>query len=214
MDIIKVYKSAGDFIIELIINKADRNNLNRNVHDKNYAKYRIERAFVDKIYHKFNNKKELTEIISDWDANFKYRKGEYVTEITYDPDIDNVCTTGIHFYLTFEAAYYHNFGYPNNYTGEYKSWYSNGRLEVICQYNRGRKNGLYIAYNIDGVMILKSNLKNDLRDGLVEYWYDNGNNKERYSIVDGNREGLYEEWNENGQIKERVFYKNGEIVCS
>lgn len=52
------------------------NNLNRHVIDKNYAKYRCDKAFVINIYYKYSNgkKEEIAFISSDYDPNFVYTK--------------------------------------------------------------------------------------------------------------------------------------------
>ena len=56
--IIKGYKSAGNYIIELDIDTSiGYNNLKRKVVNTNYAKYRCSSAFVVKIYNKYTRRK-------------------------------------------------------------------------------------------------------------------------------------------------------------
>ena len=50
------------------------------------------------------NSVEATEFQSLHDASFIYRLGETVEEPEYDGDIRVECTTGIHFFKTFEEA--------------------------------------------------------------------------------------------------------------
>lgn len=133
---IKGYKSAHDFIIQLNIT-SPFNNLSRRVEDKNYAKYRCDQAYVDKIYNKFT-KHEIDCIQSDFDNNFIYKKGQYVFVNNYDHDINNICTNGIHFYLSEEAAFFHNikdYIYINEYTGIYKEWDNDGQTKIWLQYD-------------------------------------------------------------------------------
>lgn len=54
-----------------------------------------------------------------------YKKGCYVTEPKYD-DRNVVCTNGIHFYLTKEVAFFHNFKIKNDFNGIFKKWYNEG----------------------------------------------------------------------------------------
>ena len=207
---LKVYKSAKDYIIELLIDKSDKNNLGRRVYDSNYAKYRTEKAFVTRIYNKWDNQNEISEIRSDFDSKFIYRRGQFISELHYNNnDDDEVYVEGIHFYLTEEAAYYHNFHYflgNGIYTGEYKSYFDDGKLKCKCQYYAGKIDGLYLEYNNSGTLVSRYHIK----DGLFEFWHNNGNPKEKYTIVNSQKQGSYEKWYENGDLETKCFYdENG-----
>lgn len=143
-DVIRVYKSAHDKIIEIDVDLSTAmTNLTRNVIDKNYAKYRCSEARVVNIYDKYDENKECHSIPSDYDNKFVYIKGKNVAVTNYDQNDDAICTNGIHFFLTKEAAYY----YGNcvcsrctcSYTGRCKQWNEDGGLEYdryyICGYS-------------------------------------------------------------------------------
>lgn len=67
-----VYKSAGEYIIELQIDTTSiKSNLDKKIIDKNYAKYRCDEALVVKIYNKYTND-EIDIITSDFDDKFTY----------------------------------------------------------------------------------------------------------------------------------------------
>ncbi len=123
------YKSGGEYIITLEIPNESPNNLKRsNVVDKNYAKFRCQKAKVLSICHKqlFTH---IESSISNYDPNFVYTVGEWI-EIPldeYDTNIEKVCKSGIHFYTTYEAAYHHNI-IPEN--GIKKEWYESGQLFI------------------------------------------------------------------------------------
>src|ERR1700722_9317452 len=104
-----VYKSAFNCIIELEINpQTAKTNLDRdNVVDKNHAKFRCNKARVLKIYNKFTNC-EYDNVYSNHNELFIYEKGKDVEVLDYDTDKNKVCTQGIHFYLTKEAAFFYN----------------------------------------------------------------------------------------------------------
>jgi len=179
------YKSANNSIIELEINKSTRTNLNRKVINSNHARYRTEIAFVTKIYNKFS-RKEINHIESDVDKSCIYYKGKYISVDNYDNNNDIVYTSGIHFYLTFETAFYHNFDFTG-YTGEYKTWYASGALESKINYINGLKNG------------------------LNQMWYENGKLMLSSMNKDNKLDGLCMRWSSDGVLKYKSIYKNGQI---
>src|SRR5580700_9193907 len=130
------YKHANDCFIVVLQSLPDTiSNLGRpGVVDMYHAKFRMNRALVVDIYHR-DTKEKKTSVTSMHDSNFVYTVGQIVSEPRYDPDQSEVCTQGIHFFLTEEAAYH--FGYiecltPEN--GVVKSWSDNGRLEYEVHY--------------------------------------------------------------------------------
>ena len=50
---------------------------------------------------------------------------------------------------------------------------------------------------------------NDPLTAKVEQYYENGQLKHLYTVIDGKKEGLYQEWHENGQLETKVTYVNG-----
>lgn len=188
--IIRVYKSANDCLIVMDIDLSiAKTNLSRKVFDKKYAKYRCDQAKVIKIYKKNYNsivstEQEIDKIYSDYDPNFIYVKGKNVHVTDYDNIHANVCTKGIHFYLTKEAAYYHLFTIINDFNGIYKKWYDDGQIYEKCNYINGKIHGLY------------------------EKRYANEQLKKKGNYVNGILEGLYETWHENGQLKTKCNYIN------
>ena len=208
--IIKVYKSAGKYIIELDVDIfIGHNNLNRKVMDSNYAKYRCDRAYVNRIYNKFT-KDEIKSIQSDHNNNFIYQTGQIVTVSDYDTNNDNICARGIHFYLSEQAAYYHNIN-EGSIDGEYKYWDCNGQLAKKCKYVNNKREGLYEIWNKYGQLIIRYNFIDGQREGVCEKWYDNGQSKEVCNYVNGWINGSYNEWYENGQLKIVSEYINGKI---
>lgn len=211
--IIKGYKSAGDnyFIVELDIDIVNSlNNLNRSgVIDKNYAKYRCSKAYVNRIYNKFTNK-ETNVVASNYDPSFIYTKDAYVQVSDYEIN-DNVCANGIHFYLCKEAAYFHDLKSKLIENGKYKIWDDrNGRLIEECNYLNGKLNGLCQIYNeFNGALIKKYNCLNGELHGSFEEWDCNGLQLVKCNYLNGNMHGLYEEWDYNGSQRIKCFYFEG-----
>lgn len=217
-----VYKSAQDNIIELILDRSDRNNLCRKVKNYKYAKYRTEKAFVNKIYNKFDETKELKSTASDMNRKFIYTKGKLVST-DYNDNINDVCTNGIHFYITKEAAFYHCID-TSNYSGPYRAWHHNGSPDIIANYVNGYKNGNYIMFHENGKIKEKCNYKNGTINGEVLNYHYNGNMQSKYKTINDSKEGLYQVWYENGNLNlehnyindskhgvAKSFHKNGNI---
>jgi hypothetical protein len=156
-NLLNVYKSCGNYIVTLKIDPSKDNTLSRKVDDKRYAKYRCKRALVVSIVNKDDENQTLDSIESDYtNGRFKipkviYKVGEWVESDDYNKDVSKVCSSGIHFYTTREAAWHHNkksFLSPN-FTGRVNTWIDDGELFFTEEYHLGitRKE---IQYNKDG----------------------------------------------------------------
>ena len=51
--------------------------------------------------------------------------------------------------------------------------------------------------------------KEEIKDGLVEEFYDNGQLYKKENYKNGKLDGLWEVYYENGQLRDRGNYKNG-----
>lgn len=210
------YKSACTFIIELDINSCALTNLHRPVKDKNYAKYRCNRAHVVRIYDKFTEL-DVPSIKSDYDSNFIYIVGQTVEVPLFNEKINEICTSGIHFYLTKEVAYYHNLDYYifdkeiyNTYLS--KSWSDDGQLIKKCNYKNGKFSGSYESYNENGILRLKCNYNdNNELDGLYEEWFNNGTQKIKNNYKNGKFNGTYESYYANGKMQLKRNYVNNQL---
>ena len=67
-------------------------------------KCRCSKAFVIGIENPDGSDSELTEIESDYDADFIYRVGNTVEVDNFDEDRKNECAPGIHFFITRQEA--------------------------------------------------------------------------------------------------------------
>ncbi len=210
------YKSAGDYIITLGIPNTAKTNMNRNsVVDKNYAKFRTNCADVLKIELKnpiceFKDQ-TIDSIRSDHDKNFIYKLNTQI-KCKFDEDINEICTTGIHFYLSRESAYFHHY-YIKTFIpkeGPYtcKSWYDNGEKWSEKQYLDGDIT-LQTEWYENGYKSLEINYKNDLKHGTSIYWYDNGKKSLYCNYLNGKLDGLEIKWWSSGHIKYENRYKDG-----
>jgi antitoxin component YwqK of YwqJK toxin-antitoxin module len=203
-----------------------------NVNNKLTAKYRTSKVKVLQIE---NDKGELfTEAVSSiHKKQIIYKVNEEIICIDYDEIVDNICSTGIHFFLTKRVAELYGLSKIEN--GIYECWYENGQLENSCTYVDGKPSGLYQTWYENGQ--LKSSytyvdgklnglsqiwhengqLNNSCTynygrlSGLSQIWYENGQLESSYTYVDGKLSGLFQIWYENGQLESSYTYVDGKL---
>ena len=56
---------------------------------------------------------------------------------------------------------------------------------------------------------VKGNYKDGRLDGLVEWYYENGQLKRKENYKDGKQDGLQEYFNDNGSLKKTKTWKDG-----
>jgi len=181
-------KIQHGFIVKLRI-EGNNNELRSSVKRCNMAtsKFRCERAFVLDIYHSVDKTIHVEKGYGLHDTKFLYTVGEYVNVKDYDKDVENVCSSGIHYFLSEEPAFYWNFD-KSNYTGEWKDWYPNGQLQYHFFYKDGKL------------------------DGLAKIWCNNGQLLRQCFYTNGILNGESKEWNKNCALYIQKFYKNGELI--
>jgi len=153
---------------------------------KDTAKYRTNKAKVLKIEDEAG--KEYTEAITGFYdlESLTYRLNELVEVPEYDMNLEEVCSTGIHFFRTKRVAeLYDRYSIQN---GLLQRWHANGEKHEESTFVNGRIEGLY------------------------QRWYVNGQKKEECIYVNGQREGLYQTWYANGEKEVECTYVNGKIV--
>lgn len=105
----------------------------------------------------------------------------------------------------------------------------------IVNYEKGKKNGIYVEIDKTGSLTKKAEYKNDVLDGQVSEWfrggrlsklntykngqldgqqilcYEKGANLEVSNYKNGQRDGLSTWYYESGQTKMTIEYKNGQF---
>src|SRR5438128_1956435 len=135
-----LYKSCqGDYIV--VLKKLDDTKTNesrKDIVDPMYAKFRANKLMVVRIYNKHTGE----EVNSIKNSVYHTKKITYtcneVVEVTnYDGNVDEICSTGIHYFKCEEAAKFYEHVMSENatlkevkqsYTGPYKQWSSNGQI--------------------------------------------------------------------------------------
>jgi len=225
-----VYKTCDDFIVVLeklkdTITNENRSNVSQISDNKLYAKYRANKLLVKKIINKY----ELTNCEKVMSNGYKikteYKINETVYPNKFDNDLENVCSSGIHYFLNLKSAFYYGI-VMNNMNGKYLSWYDDGQIKIKCNYVDGKLNGEHLRWYENGQMYEKCNYINGKIHGEYLKWYKNGQMCGKCNYINGKIHGEYLSWYENGQMEIKCncvdgykyyednyleFYENGEI---
>lgn len=82
-------------------------------YDNLFRKCRAERAFVEGVYSNTSGRKiklpKNHKLRSCWDPRFAYEIGKKVEPVSYDPSEYEICTPGIHFFMTKREAQSYQF---------------------------------------------------------------------------------------------------------
>ncbi len=205
------YKKCGDYVVKLkIIGENNERRLNVVDACKEYAKFRTSKAFVEEIFNLDGSVSNVSEVKSNWNQTFVYKKGELVEAKDYDKYINEICSAGIHYFLSFETAkFYGIMPLSKGYTGEWKSWYLNGQLEYQGEYKNGKREGIHEVWFVNGQPYFKGEWKNDKQEGIHYQWHENGKLWRREEWKNGVEDGIHEQWYKDGQLVFREEFRNG-----
>ena len=199
-------------LVTLEIPVDSNTNLNRaDIKDKEFAKYRCDKAKVLSIEDNEGNKYVSARSIMYDKKIVEYNVNEEVKEPNYDKDINIVCGEGIHFFLNKEIALFYRLDNVEN--GELKKWYHNGQLMEECTYKDGKPDGKYKKYYINGQLMEECTYKDGKSDGEYKSWYENGKLSQEATYEDGKIHGKYKMYYENGQLdrKYEKYHKDGQL---
>ena len=94
-------------------------------------------------------------------------------------------------------------------TGELKTYYKNGSLQMTGHLVNNKNEGLWKYYYPDSSMESQGNFKDDIPEGKWIWYYDKGEIKGTGSFVLGKREGEWIDFDKKGKITLKKLYKNG-----
>ena len=197
-------------IVTLEIPEDAITNINRNnVAVKEYAKHRCNKAKVLKIEDEDGKEYSSARSYCYFKKSLEYILNDTIVVDDYDMDLDEVCASGIHFFLTRRRA--ELFGVGSIQNGLYTSWYDNGNKNEEYTYVNGQRHGLCQAWYEYGQKYEDCTYVNGLLQGLCQKWYDNGKKYLECTYVDGQRNGLYQWWHDNGQKCVESIYLNNQL---
>ena len=100
---------------------------------------------------------------------------------------------------------------PEDYTGiAFKC--KDGKVKGIHHWKDGKEDGLMRYWWGNGQLNLEWNYKDGKLDGLRRSWYANGQIKDEMNYKDGQVGGLVRSWFEDGQLSYERNYKDGKQI--
>jgi antitoxin component YwqK of YwqJK toxin-antitoxin module len=208
-----VYKICGDFIVILekledTLTNENRSNVSQKDDDKLYAKYRANKLLVKEIINKYDLTKCENVMSGGYAIQIEYKVNETVYPDNFDTNLEEVCSSGIHYFLNLKSAFYYCLE-TENINGEYLNWYDNGQMYEKCNYVDGKMNGEYLEWYSNGQMMIKGNYVDGKINGELLKWHSNGQIFVKCNYVDGKRNGEYLEWYGDGQVMQKCNYVDG-----
>jgi antitoxin component YwqK of YwqJK toxin-antitoxin module len=157
-----------------------------------YAKFRANKLQVVTIISYHNPKRRSKKIIHKPDCMFPstvYIKGHIVEPDKYDYDLNIICSNGIHYFNSIEAAYYYEL-MSYDYSGVWKTYRDNGEIFSYCTYKKGIKHGNYVSYYPSGNKNSEGSYVDDVKNG---HWthYLGGDVVDEGSYVDNKKHGRW-----------------------
>ena len=143
------YKSCGEYIVTMKkLPDTQTNESRKDVVNTRCAKFRANKLLVVDIQHKHTGEKiDRIQNTSYQGRTIWYIKSEVITVSDYDQDLDRVCTTGIHYFLSRERAFYWDLKVQN---GPYRNWHENGQKKEECTYQEGKLHGPFQSWYSNG----------------------------------------------------------------
>ena len=124
------YKKCHNGRIAVLEILGKNNEEREDIVDKSFAGMRCSMARVVRIYDMHDPELEYEEAFGIYNKYFKYAVGEVVEPFDeFDEDLNKVCSSGIHYFLREEPAYYWKYE-PEN--GLCEGWYINGQIMLRC----------------------------------------------------------------------------------
>ena len=215
-----LYKTCNNYII--IMKKTSdtiTNEERKNIINYNFAKFRANVLYVVAIV-EIDNLTTIDEITNC--ANYNkgnilkiiYKINNLVFPDKFDQNINIICTSGIHYFKTLDAAFYYNYN-PQENTGKCYYFYPNGEFYSIANYKHGKLSGKYISWHTNGTKLMEGYYVDTMRIGVWTFWHDiDGKKSAEGSYNDyALKYGKWTEWDNRGNISEEGEYvddkKNG-----
>ena len=177
------YKSVGDYIVmmqkipiimfDYSVDMGTQTNENRtNVVDTRYAKFRGDKFFVLLIFHKMDPLDTLNEIVNKYNSLTTIYKIKHVVHSdSFDKNVDNIYSNGIHYFNSIEPAYVYNFDIvKHKYSGNLFYFTDSGILYKKLSYVNSKKEGIQDYFSsVSGKLWMRENFENKR---CLTYIYD------------------------------------------
>lgn len=161
-----VFKKCSDCIIVLQKPKSEFlcNEMRKDIYDPNFAKFRANRLFVKDIIH-YKLKTHLSFLPHKNDCTkIVYMINSCAKADKFESNLEEICTNGIHYFLTLEAAFYYEL--KTIKTGTVYEYYSNGRLKNEFNFKQNKKDGFQFEFAQNGTLLTHSTYNKGKRHGI------------------------------------------------
>lgn len=213
-DPLAVYKSCHNYVVRMLkLSDTITNESRYGVHNKKFAKFRGSKFLVTHIVDKLNPSVAIEQITNSQSSRITtYKINEIVIPDKFDTSLDRVCTNGIHYFLSIEAAFYYDLllFFPT-YTGELISYHDNGSAYQTCSYIDGKKNGTYRKYDTSGNLIADCELVDCRSHGKYREFTNRGILIRDICLENGQYHGWYRTYYEDGTLKLEKHYEKGSL---
>lgn len=92
--------------------------------------------------------------------------------------------------------------------GSDSSFYSNGQLSSVGQFQNGKQEGIWQHYHENGEFWFESNWKNGNQEGPLNSFHPNGNKETECMIVGGKLEGTASFYDSTGTLTHQIIYEH------
>ncbi len=206
------YKACKNSIVTLeLIDNSVTNEKRKDVFDSRYAKFRCDKAKVINITNvKTGETMKKDQSISRYHDPLVYIL-EKIVKTNFNKNLDTVCTEGIHYFKTKEAAVSWFYGQYSNFPdGKWIRWHQNGQKNQEGTFKYGLEDGKWIGYHENGNKKYEGTYKDGKGDGKWIRWHENGQKNQEGTYKNEKRDGKWIYWFYNGQKESEITYKNGE----
>ena len=94
-----------------------------------------------------------------------------------------------------------------------KTWYYNGKIDKIFNYENGKLNGDYKYFDNKGKLIEKCNYLNGKLNGDYEqFYFKNGNLYIKTTYKNDLLHGFYYVWDINGELIDKKYFENDKQI--
>lgn len=145
-----------------------------------------------------------------------YEVGKVVEPDSFDPDLNNICSNGVHYFKTIDRAfYYRNYDNLPLYTGRCIDWFDNGQKKLEGSYIKGKMNGKWTYWDTKGRISFDEYYSDGIRCGIWTSLYEDGNKAwEKHYYVRAPGVYRYVSWYKNGNIEvEGDYIINNSVTC-
>lgn len=195
--------SGDDWFVILEKTKDTKTNEDRaHVFNKACAKFRASELKVIDIFKVNDPNITKAFIISSYKGKCTmYQVGKITKPDSYDTDIDEICTNGLHYFKTPGAAFHYSCKLDESYTGVWINYYDDGGKSNEGYLVNGYRHGEWTTYYINEIKHVITNYINGSKSGNYVKHYQNGKIEEKGQYEYERKIGVWSEYNNDGKLK-------------